>query len=163
MAGACGGPETLDHGEHPVVAGQKVHHHRRHASRLGAGEQGAQQCRSHTLVLPGVGHHQADIGHPDAVGSGPVRGHGVPDDDVAPGSDHGGGGAGAPGQEVEQGRAGCDRAEEPQVAGLHGQSREEVAERGQVRRAHRADRGGHEAAGRAPLGSIHRLSIPRSC
>jgi len=106
MAGARFGPVTLDHREHLTVAGQHIHHHRRHASRLGAGDQGAYQRRSHAPALPGVGHHHADIGHPGVTAVSPVRCHGVSDDDSAPRGDHGVRGAGAAGQQVEQGRAG---------------------------------------------------------
>lgn len=95
MAGARCGPVALDHGEHLMVAGQHIHLHRRHASRLGAGDQGAHQRRSQALALPGVGYHHADIGHLGVTGAAPVRCHGVPDDDGAPGGDHGVGGAGA--------------------------------------------------------------------
>ena len=90
---------------------------------------------------------------------GPVRGHGVPDDDAVRDGDYGVDVGGPAGQQVEQAVGGRDRGEEPEIAALDGQSREEVAERGQVRRAHRPDRGGGAAIGSLCLGSVHELSM----
>ena len=90
-AGARRGPVTGDHGQHVAVAGQDVHAERRHAAGLGPADQGANQGRAHSLPLPGVGHHDADLRHL-AGGRGPVgeagppgrsAGHRVPDDDAA--------------------------------------------------------------------------------
>jgi hypothetical protein len=61
--------------------------------------------------------------------------------------------------EREQGGSWPDRSEEPQVAGLHGQAGEEGLQRPQIAGAHRPDQAGVWAAGRARLGSDHRLSV----
>jgi hypothetical protein len=181
MLGAGRGPVTRDHGEHPPVAVKHVHRHRRHASRLRLGEQRPHERRAQAPALPGVGHHHADIRPPVALdllgppgllkslrapgllGFGPVRRHRVADDDTVPDGDHGGDVTRGAGQDAEQGRAGRDRAEESQLASLYGQSREEVAERGEVCRAYRPDRGGYPAAGPVNLGSVHEPSIVPDC
>src|ERR1700691_1888367 len=85
----------------------------------------------------------------------------MPDNDAAvAGRDHGVGIAAA-GQEPEQGGSWPDRSEEAQVAGLHGQAGEEGLQRSQIAGAHRPDQAGVWAAGRALLGSAHRLSVCR--
>jgi hypothetical protein len=159
MLDAGRGPVTRDHGEHPPVAVKHVHRHRRHASRLRLREQRPHELRAQTPALPGVGHHHADI----RPLIGPVCRHGVADDDAVPDGDHGGDVARRAGQDAEQGGARRDRAEESQVASLYGQSREEVAERGEVRRAYRPDRGSNPVIGPVSLGSVHEPSIVPDC
>jgi len=156
-------PVTGDHGEYHPVAGQHVHRQRRHAPRLGPGDQRAHQRRSYAPALPGVGDHHADVAHAGAAGIpvilGTVRGHRVPDDDAVRDGDYGVDVGGPAGQQVEQAVGGRDRREEPEIAALDGQPREEVTERGQVLRAHRTDRGGGAAIGSRRLGSVHELSM----
>jgi hypothetical protein len=134
-----------DHGEHPPVAGQDVHRHRGQAAGLGAGDQRAHQRRAHSPALPGVGHHHADVGSPgarQAKGTGPVRGHRMPDDEAAADRDHGFDALGVTGQAAEQRRARCDRAEEAQVAALLREPGEELAEGGRIRSPRGPDNGG---------------------
>ncbi len=66
---------------------------------------------------------------------------------------------GPAGQQVQQAVGGCDRSEEPEITALDGQSREELAERGLVLRAHRPDGGDGAAIGSRNLGSVHELSM----
>jgi len=153
------------------------------AAGLGAGDERAHQRRAHSPALPGVGHHQADVGHPGSIGTGGtglVRGHGVADDEAAPDRDDGVDALGAAAQSAEQRGTGCDRAEEPQVAAVRRKRGEEVAEGCLIRCVRRPDDGGgageagrHErgtgggegrrAVGLTMLGSGHGLSIPPNC
>jgi hypothetical protein len=87
----------------------------------------------------------------------------MPDDDAAPDGDHGIDVGGAAGQPAEQGGGGRDRAEESQVAGVCGQPREEVAERGLVGWARRPDRGDGTVVGSYRLGSVHEPSMNPDC
>ena len=158
MAGARRRPVPRDHGQHLVISGQDIHCHRGHAAGLGPGDHRAHQGRADASALPGIGHHHADIRHRIAPGGGPVRGHGVPDDNAARDGDHGVEGAGAAGEVAEQGGAWRDRGEESQVAAPRGQPREEVAECGLVRREDRPDGHGWPVCG-YDLSSVHGPSI----
>ena len=109
-------PVTRDHGEHPPVGVQDVHRKGSDAPGLGSGDQRAHQRRAEALAPPGVGDHYADIGHAGAAGLGPVRRHGVPDDDAVPDGDQGMDVGVTARQQVKQGGGRRDRAEESQVA-----------------------------------------------
>jgi hypothetical protein len=148
-----------DHRERPVVAVHDIHRHRRHVPDLGAGDQGADQRRSQAPVLPGIGHHHADIGRPGPARPGNVHRQAVPDDGAVAGGEQGVGAALGAAQEAEQGRADVDGGEEPQVSGLDRQFREEVAQRGQIRWTRRADRGDETP----DLSSAHGPRMLRSC